>query len=77
VRAPIGVLFPARVDVATLPSFARRTEALGFDELWLIEDCFLSGGLVMAATALAATRRLRVGLGLMPAPLRNPALALP
>lgn len=74
-RAPIGVLFPARVDVATLPSFARRTEALGFDELWLIEDCFLSGGLVMAATALAATRRLRVGLGLMPAPLRNPALA--
>src|SRR5580692_9945148 len=29
----------------------------------------------MAATALAATARLRVGLGLMPAPMRNPALA--
>jgi 5,10-methylenetetrahydromethanopterin reductase len=30
---------------------------------------------VMAATALAATRHVRVGLGLMAAPLRNPALA--
>lgn len=50
-------------------------EGLGFDELWVIEDCFLSGGLVMAASALAATRRLRVGLGLMPVPLRNAALA--
>jgi alkanesulfonate monooxygenase SsuD/methylene tetrahydromethanopterin reductase-like flavin-dependent oxidoreductase (luciferase family) len=74
-RASIGAVFPARADVATLPAFARRTEALGFDELWLIEDCFLSGGMVMATSALAATRRLRVGLGLMPVPLRNPALA--
>ena len=71
----IGVVFPPEAEVAGLPAFARRTEALGFDELWVIEDCFVSGGLVMAASALAATRRLRVGLGLMPVPLRNPALA--
>jgi 5,10-methylenetetrahydromethanopterin reductase len=71
----IGVAFPAHADVATLPAFAQRTEELGFDELWLIEDCFLSGGLVMAASALAATRQLRVGLGLMAAPMRNPAIA--
>jgi alkanesulfonate monooxygenase SsuD/methylene tetrahydromethanopterin reductase-like flavin-dependent oxidoreductase (luciferase family) len=74
-RPSFGVVFPARAEVETLPAFARRTEQLGFDELWLVEDCFLSGGLVMAATALAATGRLRVGLGLMAAPLRNPALA--
>jgi alkanesulfonate monooxygenase SsuD/methylene tetrahydromethanopterin reductase-like flavin-dependent oxidoreductase (luciferase family) len=74
-RPSFGVVFPAHAQVETLPAFARRTEELGFDELWLVEDCFLSGGLVMAATALAATRCLRIGLGLMAAPLRNPALA--
>src|SRR4051794_5512341 len=71
----IGVLFPAHADVATLPAFARRMETLGLGALWVIEDCFLAGGLVMAASALAATERLPVGLGLMPVPLRNPALA--
>jgi alkanesulfonate monooxygenase SsuD/methylene tetrahydromethanopterin reductase-like flavin-dependent oxidoreductase (luciferase family) len=74
-RPSFGVVFPANAEVETLPVFAARIEGQGFDELWLVEDCFLSGGLVMAAAALAATRRLRVGLGLMAAPLRNPALA--
>ncbi len=73
--ATVGVVFPARADVATLPAFARRAEALGYDELWVVEDCFESGGLSMTATALAVTERLAVGIGLMPVPMRNPALA--
>ena len=44
-------------------------------ELWLWEDCFLEGGPTAAAAALAWTERLRVGVGLLPVPLRNPALA--
>jgi 5,10-methylenetetrahydromethanopterin reductase len=57
-----------------LPRFAGQAERDGFDELWLVEDCFLVGGLTMAAAALAATSRMLVGIGLLPAALRNAAL---
>src|SRR4051812_7634573 len=40
-------------------------------ELWLWEDCFLQGGIAAAAVALASTETLTVGLGVLPAPLRN------
>lgn len=69
-----GVVFPAHAPVEELPGFAATVEAAGFDQLWLVEDCFLSGGLTMAATVLASTERLRAGVGLLPAPIRNPAL---
>lgn len=57
-----------------LPGFAREVEALGADDLWVVEDLGWGGGISAAALALAATSRLRVGLGIAPAPLRNPAL---
>lgn len=57
-----------------LPRFAREAERDGFDELWLVEDCFLAGGLTMAAAALGATSRMLVGIGLLPAALRNAAV---
>lgn len=50
-------------------------DAAGVAELWLWEDCFLEGGLTSAALALAWSSRLRVAVGLLPVPLRNPALA--
>ena len=53
----------------------RAVDEAGVPELWLWEDCFLEGGLTTAAAALAWSRRLRVGVGLLPVPLRNPALA--
>ena len=51
---------------------AAAVEAAGLDELWLWEDCFLAGGIAASATALAATRRIVVGLGVMPAVFRDP-----
>jgi alkanesulfonate monooxygenase SsuD/methylene tetrahydromethanopterin reductase-like flavin-dependent oxidoreductase (luciferase family) len=71
----LGAVFPAQAPVESLPAFARTVEGAGLDELWLVEDCFLSGGLTMAATALAVTERIKVGIGLLPALMRNPALA--
>lgn len=54
---------------------ALAAEAAGASELWLWEDCFLTGGIATAATALAATRRIVVGIGILPAPVRNAAFA--
>jgi 5,10-methylenetetrahydromethanopterin reductase len=71
----VGVLFPALWPDERLPGFARAAERDGYDELWLAEDCFSAGGLTLAATALALTETLRVGIGLLPAAVRNPAIA--
>lgn len=54
---------------------AKAAEAAGASELWLWEDCFLTGGIAAAATALAATERIVVGIGILPAPVRNAAFA--
>jgi 5,10-methylenetetrahydromethanopterin reductase len=71
----VGVLFPTRWPDERLPAFARAAERDGFDELWVAEDCFAAGGLALAATALALTETLTVGIGLLPAAVRNPAIA--
>jgi 5,10-methylenetetrahydromethanopterin reductase len=71
----LGLLFRPEWPPEELPGFARRAERDGFDELWVVEDCFLAGGLTMAATALAVTERIAVGIGLLPVAVRNPAIA--
>lgn len=70
----IGVMYDRDWAPEGLPGFARRAEALGVDDLWVVEDLGWNGGVSAAAVALGATQRLRVGLGIAPAPLRSPAL---
>ncbi|MDN5725662.1 MAG: LLM class flavin-dependent oxidoreductase, partial [Propionibacteriales bacterium] len=53
---------------------ARVAEGTGLEEIWLWEDCFAASGLAPAAAILGTTGELRVGIGLLPGPLRNPAL---
>ena len=53
---------------------AEALETAGVDQLWVIEDCFYTAGISLAATALARTERLTVGLGILPAVARNPAI---
>jgi alkanesulfonate monooxygenase SsuD/methylene tetrahydromethanopterin reductase-like flavin-dependent oxidoreductase (luciferase family) len=47
------------------------SEEIGLDELWVVEDLGLAGGIAQAATALALSQRIQVGLGIMPAAVRN------
>ncbi|NUU19222.1 LLM class flavin-dependent oxidoreductase [Cellulomonas humilata] len=69
----IGVMLPRDLPADLFRTFARRAEALGFDELWVVEDCFFRGGVAQAAAALAMTERIRVGIGILPAAVRNAA----
>jgi alkanesulfonate monooxygenase SsuD/methylene tetrahydromethanopterin reductase-like flavin-dependent oxidoreductase (luciferase family) len=68
------VLFDRERPPESLADFARAVESLGVDDLWVVEDLGWSGSIALSAIALAATGRIRVGLGIAPAPLRNPML---
>lgn len=70
----IGAIFLPQQPPERLRDVVRVAEQSGLDELWLWEDCFFESGIASAATALATTDRLRIGVGLLPMPLRNVAL---
>ncbi|MFE1314339.1 LLM class flavin-dependent oxidoreductase [Streptomyces sp. NPDC058755] len=70
----IGAVFRPQLPPERLREVARIADATGLEELWLWEDCFREGGISTAAAALAWTERVRVGVGLMPVPLRNVAV---
>jgi alkanesulfonate monooxygenase SsuD/methylene tetrahydromethanopterin reductase-like flavin-dependent oxidoreductase (luciferase family) len=69
----LGVVFPREEDPATLIDCVRRVEAMGFDQFWVVEDCFYNSGIAQVAIALAATDRIKIGMGINPAVARNPA----
>ena len=71
----VGIVFRPQLPPERLAGFVAAAEDAGLDDLWLWEDCFGEGGLTTATAALAWSSSVRVGLGLMPVPLRNPALA--
>lgn len=70
----LGVVSRPQLPPERLRDVACAADEAGLEELWLWEDCFLESGIASAAAALAWTRRLRVGIGLLPVPLRNVAL---
>jgi alkanesulfonate monooxygenase SsuD/methylene tetrahydromethanopterin reductase-like flavin-dependent oxidoreductase (luciferase family) len=70
-RPRIGTVFLPGWAPEQLREVARAAESAGLDDLWLWEDCFNAGGLTSAGVVLATTERIAVGIGLMPAPLRN------
>jgi 5,10-methylenetetrahydromethanopterin reductase len=70
----IGVAFPRELPARLVVDVAERLDAGGADELWVVEDCFYTSGIALAAAALARTEHLSVGIGILPAVIRNPAI---
>lgn len=72
--ADIGLCFHRDAAPSLVTEHARAAEELGFDEFWLIEDCFFTSGPTLAAAALTTTEQIGVGIGIMPAVARNAAV---
>ena len=67
----IGLAFVPTHPPEHLHDIAVAADEAGLDDLWVWEDSFKESGVASAAAALAWTSRIRVGIGLMPAPLRS------
>jgi alkanesulfonate monooxygenase SsuD/methylene tetrahydromethanopterin reductase-like flavin-dependent oxidoreductase (luciferase family) len=70
----LGMIFQPSFAPERLRDAARRAEEAGIEELWVFEDCFKESGIASMVAALAATDRLRMGVGILPMPLRNVAI---
>ena len=71
----LSVLVPRDIATELFIPYVQRAEELGFDGVWIVEDCFFRGGFSQAAIALASTNRIHVGVGIIPAAVRNAAMA--
>ncbi len=69
-----GAMFRRERAPEELIPCAESMDALGLDELWIVEDCFWAGGLTAVAASLAATKRIVVGMGIVPGVARNVAV---
>lgn len=70
----VGLLFGGLTDPREVLRLARLGDELGYEEVWLGEDYFYNGGIALAASILDQTTRIVVGLGIVSAMVRHPAL---
>ncbi len=70
----VGIQVGATTPPAELAAIVAESERLGYDEIWLAEDYFELGGIASVSNALAATREVPIGLGVLSARVRHPAV---
>nr|WSZ96548.1 LLM class flavin-dependent oxidoreductase [Streptomyces sp. NBC_00857] len=71
----VGVMLPRDLPARDVLPYVRRAEELGFDQIWVVEDLGWRGGVAQAASVLASTTRVTVGVGILPAGARNVCFA--
>lgn len=70
----VGCVYLPQFPPEHLAAVAHAADHAGLHELWVWEDCFLSGGISAVAIALSHSEKLTVGVGVIPAPMRNVAV---
>ncbi|MGE0299126.1 LLM class flavin-dependent oxidoreductase [Pseudonocardia sp.] len=71
----VGLVLASSTPPELIGSTARLAEELGFAELWIPEDYWFLGSVASLVRALSATERIPVGVGVMSALVRHPAVA--
>ena len=74
VAQSVGLVLGSEIAPEHLRPMVAEAERAGFGEVWLSEDCFFSGGISGAAIALGASERIPVGIGVVSAMTRHPAV---
>lgn len=70
----VGLVLGSEIPPERLRAMVASAESQGFSEVWLSEDCFFSGGISGAAIALGASKTIPVGIGVVSAVTRHPAV---
>src|SRR5699024_10881341 len=70
----VGLMLYSTTPPEHLAAVARSAEEAKFDEIWIPEDYFMIGGVASAATCIAATQSIPVGIGVIGSMVRHPAV---
>lgn len=70
----VSLVQPVDLPPERAINVARLADESGFDGIWSGEDFFFNGGFAWWGTALAHTQRVPVGMGLLSAMVRHPAV---
>jgi len=70
----VGLVLGSEIPPERLRTMVSTAESQGFSEVWLSEDCFFTGGISGAALALGASKTIPVGIGVVSAVTRHPAV---
>ena len=73
-RPPVGLLVGSQHLPEQVREIAVEAEGAGFGEFWVSEDYFFHGGIADATMALSATQSMPVGIGVLSAQVRHPAV---
>ena len=70
----IGIVLGSSISPEYLIKSAINAEKNRFDEIWLAEDYFYTGGISGASIVLSNTKNISVGIGVVSAMVRHPAI---